>query len=67
MYVRIKNLSEIFKVEIDSHIIPKSGIDIIHFPRLHADNRAALPVNTFIRIITSASEVLPSLNIPIAI
>ena len=52
--------SDFLKVEFDSYIIPQNEIDINNFRLLDVDNRAALPINTFIQIIITATDVLHS-------
>jgi len=57
--------SDFLKVEFDSYIIPQNEIEINNFRLLDVDNRAALPINTFIRIIIiTATDVLHSWTIP---
>lgn len=56
--------SDFAKVEFDSYIIPQNEIENNIFRLLDVDNRAALPINTFIRIIVTAADVLHSWTIP---
>ena len=44
------------EVEFDSYIIPQNEIENDNFRLLDVDNRAALPINTFIRIIITATD-----------
>nr|QHD59293.1 cytochrome oxidase subunit II [Panchlora nivea] len=56
--------SDFLKVEFDSYMIPQNEMEINNFRLLDVDNRAALPMNTFIRIIITATDVLHSWTIP---
>nr|ABM53837.1 cytochrome oxidase subunit II [Panchlora azteca] len=56
--------SDFLKIEFDSYMIPQNEMDINNFRLLDVDNRAALPTNTFIRIIITATDVLHSWTIP---
>nr|YP_010621008.1 cytochrome c oxidase subunit II [Periplaneta japonica]WAX39391.1 cytochrome c oxidase subunit II [Periplaneta japonica] len=56
--------SDFMKVEFDSYMTPQNEMDINSFRLLDVDNRAVLPMNTFIRIIVTAADVLHSWTIP---
>nr|YP_009250300.1 cytochrome c oxidase subunit II [Panchlora nivea]AMW91055.1 cytochrome c oxidase subunit 2 [Panchlora nivea] len=56
--------SDFLKVEFDSYMIPQNEMEINNFRLLDVDNRAALPMNTFIRMIITATDVLHSWTIP---
>nr|YP_009539539.1 cytochrome c oxidase subunit II [Periplaneta brunnea]AYF57423.1 cytochrome c oxidase subunit II [Periplaneta brunnea] len=56
--------SDFAKVEFDSYMIPQNEMEINMFRLLDVDNRAALPMNTFIRIIVTAADVLHSWTVP---
>lgn len=56
--------SDFNKIEFDSYIIPQNEIEKDIFRLLDVDNRAALPINTFIRIIITAADVLHSWTVP---
>nr|YP_010946819.1 cytochrome c oxidase subunit II [Rhabdoblatta atra]WGO57576.1 cytochrome c oxidase subunit II [Rhabdoblatta atra] len=56
--------SDFLKVEFDSYMIPINEMDNDMFRLLDVDNRAALPMNTFIRIIITATDVLHSWTVP---
>nr|WGO58005.1 cytochrome c oxidase subunit II [Rhabdoblatta densimaculata] len=56
--------SDFLKVEFDSYMIPTNEMTSSDFRLLDVDNRAALPVNTFIRIIITATDVLHSWTVP---
>nr|BAA88470.1 cytochrome oxidase subunit II [Rhabdoblatta yayeyamana] len=56
--------SDFLKVEFDSYMIPTNEMNMNEFRLLDVDNRAALPMNTFIRIIITATDVLHSWTVP---
>nr|YP_010947040.1 cytochrome c oxidase subunit II [Margattea spinifera]WGO57849.1 cytochrome c oxidase subunit II [Margattea spinifera] len=56
--------SDFLKIEFDSYMIPQNELPIKNFRLLDVDNRATLPMNTFIRIIITAADVLHSWTIP---
>nr|QZP41021.1 cytochrome c oxidase subunit 2 [Geoscapheus dilatatus] len=56
--------SDFLKVEFDSYMIPQSEMNKNDFRLLDVDNRASLPMNTFIRIIITATDVLHSWTVP---
>nr|YP_010946845.1 cytochrome c oxidase subunit II [Rhabdoblatta nigrovittata]WGO57602.1 cytochrome c oxidase subunit II [Rhabdoblatta nigrovittata] len=56
--------SDFLKVEFDSYMIPTNEMNNNDFRLLDVDNRAALPMNTFIRIIITATDVLHSWTVP---
>jgi cytochrome c oxidase subunit 2 len=56
--------SDFIKVEFDSYIIPQDRENKNIFRLLDTDNHTALPINSFIRIIVTAADVLHSWTIP---
>nr|WAX39144.1 cytochrome c oxidase subunit II [Anaplecta sp. 3 ZQW-2020] len=56
--------SDFNKIEFDSYMIPQSDNKINEFRLLDVDNRATLPMNSFIRMIITAEDVLHSWTIP---
>nr|YP_009387527.1 cytochrome c oxidase subunit II [Nauphoeta cinerea]ARS88096.1 cytochrome c oxidase subunit II [Nauphoeta cinerea]QHD59281.1 cytochrome oxidase subunit II [Nauphoeta cinerea] len=56
--------SDFLKIEFDSYMIPQNEMNNQDFRLLDVDNRATLPMNTFIRIIITATDVLHSWTIP---
>nr|WGO58018.1 cytochrome c oxidase subunit II [Rhabdoblattella disparis] len=56
--------SDFLKVEFDSYMTPQNEMTSSDFRLLDVDNRAALPMNTFIRIIITATDVLHSWTVP---
>lgn len=56
--------SDFKNIEFDSYIIPTQDLRINNFRLLEVDNRIILPINSQIRIIVSAADVLHSWTIP---
>nr|YP_010620904.1 cytochrome c oxidase subunit II [Anaplecta omei]WAX39196.1 cytochrome c oxidase subunit II [Anaplecta omei] len=56
--------SDFNKIEFDSYMIPQPDNKINEFRLLDVDNRATLPLNSFIRMIITAEDVLHSWTIP---
>ena len=56
--------SDFKNIEFDSYIIPTNELEENNFRLLDVDNRIILPINTQIRIIVSAADVLHSWTIP---
>lgn len=56
--------SDFLDLEFDSYIIPTNELDINGFRLLDVDNRIVLPINTQIRILVTAADVLHSWTIP---
>lgn len=56
--------SDFKNIEFDSYIIPTNELEQNRFRLLDVDNRIILPINTQIRIIVSAADVLHSWTIP---
>nr|QHD59289.1 cytochrome oxidase subunit II [Oxyhaloa deusta] len=56
--------SDFLKIEFDSYMIPQNEMNSNDFRLLDVDNRATLPMNTFIRIIITATDVLHSWTVP---
>nr|WGO58200.1 cytochrome c oxidase subunit II [Allacta transversa] len=56
--------SDFLKMEFDSYMIPQNEMNNNSFRLMDVDNRATLPMNTFIRIIITAADVLHSWTIP---
>nr|AVN67204.1 cytochrome c oxidase subunit 2 [Allacta australiensis] len=56
--------SDFMKMEFDSYMIPQNEMDNNMFRLMDVDNRATLPMNTFIRMIITAADVLHSWTIP---
>nr|YP_010946676.1 cytochrome c oxidase subunit II [Malaccina discoidalis]WGO57394.1 cytochrome c oxidase subunit II [Malaccina discoidalis] len=56
--------SDFTKTEFDSYMIPQNEMEMNSFRLLDVDNRASLPMNTFIRIIITSADVLHSWTIP---
>nr|UFZ13748.1 cytochrome c oxidase subunit II [Sialis kuwayamai] len=56
--------SDFLKTEFDSYMIPYNEMNIDGFRLLDVDNRIILPMNTQIRILVTAADVLHSWTIP---
>nr|UPX88397.1 cytochrome c oxidase subunit II [Nephrotoma quadrifaria] len=56
--------SDFNKLEFDSYMIPTTDLKLEEFRLLDVDNRVVLPLNTQIRILVSAADVLHSWTIP---
>nr|QLC45447.1 cytochrome c oxidase subunit 2 [Taeniochorista nigrita] len=56
--------SDFIALEFDSYMIPTNELDNNGFRLLDVDNRAVLPMNTQIRMLVSAADVLHSWTIP---
>nr|YP_010620917.1 cytochrome c oxidase subunit II [Archiblatta hoeveni]WAX39248.1 cytochrome c oxidase subunit II [Archiblatta hoeveni] len=56
--------SDFMKVEFDSYMIPQNELEMNMFRLLDVDNRVVLPMNSFIRIIVTAADVLHSWTVP---
>nr|QZP41138.1 cytochrome c oxidase subunit 2 [Geoscapheus dilatatus] len=56
--------SDFLSVEFDSYMTSQNEMNSNDFRLLDVDNRASLPMNTFIRIIITATDVLHSWTVP---
>ena len=56
--------SDFIQVEFDSYITPYNEINANGFRLLDVDNRAVLPINTQVRILITAADVLHSWTVP---
>nr|YP_009919170.1 cytochrome c oxidase subunit II [Triatoma mazzottii]QKY63847.1 cytochrome c oxidase subunit 2 [Triatoma phyllosoma]QMP96813.1 cytochrome c oxidase subunit 2 [Triatoma mazzottii] len=56
--------SDFNNVEFDSYMKPTSDLEMGDFRLLDVDNRAVLPMNTQIRLLVTAADVLHSWTIP---
>nr|QZR91984.1 cytochrome c oxidase subunit II [Filchnerella sunanensis] len=56
--------SDFVNVEFDTYMTPESDLEEDGFRLLDVDNRTILPMNTEVRVLTSASDVLHSWAIP---
>nr|YP_009919015.1 cytochrome c oxidase subunit II [Ptychoptera minuta]QMP96595.1 cytochrome c oxidase subunit II [Ptychoptera minuta] len=56
--------SDFSNLEFDSYMIPTNDLDTSGFRLLDVDNRVILPMNTQIRILVTAADVLHSWTIP---
>nr|ADK34184.1 cytochrome oxidase subunit II [Mongolotmethis gobiensis] len=56
--------SDFVDVEFDTYMTPESDLEVDGFRLLDVDNRTILPMNTEVRVLTSASDVLHSWAVP---
>ena len=56
--------SDFLNLEFDSYITPSAELDSIRFRLLDVDNRTVLPINTQVRIIIRAADVIHSWTVP---
>lgn len=56
--------SDFLQVEFDSYIVPSNELELGNFRLLEVDNHAVLPVNTQIRVLITAADVLHSWAVP---
>nr|YP_011010720.1 cytochrome c oxidase subunit II [Menippe rumphii]WPW47610.1 cytochrome c oxidase subunit II [Menippe rumphii] len=56
--------SDFLNIEFDSYMIPSNDLEPSGFRLLDVDNRTVLPMNTQIRIIISAADVIHSWTVP---
>nr|URX53462.1 cytochrome c oxidase subunit II [Incisitermes minor] len=56
--------SDFIKAEFDAYMIPQDSSDKSMFRLLDTDNHTTLPINSFIRIIVTAADVLHSWTVP---
>lgn len=56
--------SDFLQIEFDSYIIPTTEITSSRFRLLDVDNRTVLPINSQIRVLVSAADVIHSWTVP---
>nr|UDU84710.1 cytochrome c oxidase subunit II [Pyrgopsella youngi] len=56
--------SDFLDVEFDSYMIPTKELDINQFRLIEVDNRMIVPMNTYIRILVSSTDVIHSWTVP---
>lgn len=56
--------SDFIQVEFDSYMVPGSDLDPAGFRLLDVDNRTVLPMNTQIRVLITAADVIHSWAVP---
>ena len=56
--------SDFINIEFDSYIIPTNELSLDRFRLLDVDNRVILPINSQIRILVTAADVIHSWTIP---
>nr|QUL60373.1 cytochrome c oxidase subunit II [Mictyris thailandensis] len=56
--------SDFMQMEFDSYMIPSNELELSSFRLLDVDNRTVLPMNTQIRVLISAADVIHSWTVP---
>nr|YP_009764366.1 cytochrome c oxidase subunit II [Synalpheus microneptunus]QIS92004.1 cytochrome c oxidase subunit II [Synalpheus microneptunus] len=56
--------SDFLNISFDSYMIPSQSLDLYGFRLLDVDNRTILPMNTQIRVLISAADVIHSWTVP---
>nr|WKU83919.1 cytochrome c oxidase subunit II [Doros destillatorius] len=56
--------SDFFNIEFDSYMIPTNELNMNSFRLLDVDNRIVLPINSKIRILVTAADVIHSWTMP---
>lgn len=56
--------SDFLNIEFDSYIIPTNELNLNGFRLLDVDNRIVIPINSQIRILVTAADVLHSWTVP---
>nr|YP_010547120.1 cytochrome c oxidase subunit II [Hemigrapsus sanguineus]UYK51634.1 cytochrome c oxidase subunit 2 [Hemigrapsus sanguineus] len=56
--------SDFLQVEFDSYMIPSNELEMSGFRLLDVDNRTVLPMNTQIRVLITAADVIHSWTVP---
>nr|QLY89474.1 cytochrome c oxidase subunit II [Limnia unguicornis] len=56
--------SDFLNIEFDSYMVPSTDLPIDGFRLLDVDNRVVIPVNSQIRILVTASDVIHSWTVP---
>lgn len=56
--------SDFLDLEFDSYILPTNDLDINQFRLIEVDNRIVVPINSYIRILVSSTDVIHSWTVP---
>merc|ERR1711872_232858 len=56
--------SDFLEVEFDAYVVPTADLETNGFRLLDVDNRTVLPMNTQIRILINAADVIHSRTVP---
>nr|YP_009935099.1 cytochrome c oxidase subunit II [Semibalanus cariosus]QNS22941.1 cytochrome c oxidase subunit II [Semibalanus cariosus] len=56
--------SDFLDVEFDSYMIPSKDLEFNQFRLIEVDNRMVVPMNTYIRILVSSTDVIHSWTVP---
>ncbi len=62
--VQTQDNKDLYSLSFDSYLLPESDLFIGSFRLLEVDKRLALPINTHIRLLVTAADVLHSWSIP---
>nr|AZQ05987.1 cytochrome c oxidase subunit 2 [Catomerus polymerus] len=56
--------SDFIDVEFDSYMIPSKDLETNQFRLIEVDNRMVVPMNTYIRVLVSSTDVIHSWTVP---
>nr|YP_009092509.1 cytochrome c oxidase subunit II [Lepas australis]AIQ85049.1 cytochrome c oxidase subunit II [Lepas australis] len=56
--------SDFLNLEFDSYMVPTSDLDLGQFRLIEVDNRMVVPINSYIRILVSSTDVIHSWTVP---
>ena len=56
--------SDFLDVEFDSYMIPSKDLEDNQFRLIEVDNRIVVPINTYIRVLVSSTDVIHSWTVP---
>nr|YP_010988702.1 cytochrome c oxidase subunit II [Anaspides jarmani]WOR80878.1 cytochrome c oxidase subunit II [Anaspides clarkei]WOR81020.1 cytochrome c oxidase subunit II [Anaspides jarmani] len=56
--------SDFLDLEFDSYMIPSNDLNLSNFRLLDVDNRTILPINSQVRVLISAADVIHSWTVP---
>nr|YP_010490463.1 cytochrome c oxidase subunit II [Octolasmis warwickii]UWM12949.1 cytochrome c oxidase subunit II [Octolasmis warwickii] len=56
--------SDFLNLEFDSYMLPTKDLDMGQFRLIEVDNRMIVPLNSYIRILVSSSDVIHSWTVP---
>nr|UNZ93967.1 cytochrome c oxidase subunit II [Lepas anatifera] len=56
--------SDFLNLEFDSYMLPTNDLDMNQFRLIEVDNRMVVPINSYIRILVSSTDVIHSWTVP---
>nr|YP_010341080.1 cytochrome c oxidase subunit II [Lepas anatifera]UNZ93954.1 cytochrome c oxidase subunit II [Lepas anatifera] len=56
--------SDFLDLEFDSYMLPTNDLDMNQFRLIEVDNRMVVPINSYIRILVSSTDVIHSWTVP---